>query len=126
MPCSGYGGTNAATKRAYDECRRVAPFMLGDYYPLTPYGIQAGDWIAWQFDRSDLGGGVVQAFRHDQNESATRALRLRGLAPTKKYELTDLDGGAPKRMSGKDLMEKGLTVEIKTKPGSAVIFYKRE
>ena len=36
--------------------------MLGDYYPLTPYGIQAGDWIAWQFDRSDLAGGVVQAF----------------------------------------------------------------
>ncbi|MGA2658696.1 MAG: alpha-galactosidase [Verrucomicrobiota bacterium] len=126
MPCSGYAGTNAATKHAYDECRRVAPFMLGDYYPLTPYGIQAGDWIAWQFDRSDLGGGVVQAFRRDKNESPTRVLRLSGLAPSTKYEVTDLDGGAPKRMSGKDLMEQGLTVEIKTKPGSAVIFYQRE
>ena len=30
-----------------------------------------------------------------------------------------------RRMSGKDLMEQGLAVEIKTKPGSAVIFYSR-
>jgi len=123
MPCSGFAGTNEATKRAYDECRRVAPFMLGDYYPLTPYSIQPGDWIAWQFDRPDLGGGVVQAFRHDQSESPERVLRLNGLAPSKKYRLINLDGGAPKTMSGKDLMEQGLTVDVQTKPGSAVILY---
>ena len=126
LPCSGYGGTNAATKRAYDECRRVAPFMLGDYYPLTPYSIQAGDWIAWQFDRPDLAGGVVQAFRRDKNESRTRVLRLSGLAPSAEYDITDLDGGEPKRLKGKHLMENGLTVEIKTEPGSAVIFYKEK
>ena len=125
MPCSGYGGTNAETKRAYDECRQVAPYMLGDYYPLTPYSIAPGDWIAWQFDRLDLDGGVVQAFRRDKNESPTRVLRLSGLAPAADYEVTDLDGGAPKKMSGKDLMEQGLTVEIKAKPGAAVIFYKK-
>lgn len=126
MPCSGYAGTNAATKRAYDECRKVAPFMLGDYYPLTPYSIQPGDWIAWQFDRPDLGGGVVQAFRRDKNESPTRVLRLSGLVSSAKYEVSGLDGEAPKRMSGKDLMEEGLAVEIKTKPGSAVTFYKKD
>jgi alpha-galactosidase len=125
MPCSGYGGTNAATKRAYEECRQVAPFMLGDYYPLTPYSIQPGDWIAWQFDRPDLRGGVVQAFRHETNELPSRVLCLKGLVRSAKYEVTNLDGGAPKRMSGKDLMEQGLTVDIKDKPGSAVILYKR-
>jgi alpha-galactosidase len=125
MPCSGYGGTNAATKLAYDECRSVAPFMLGDYYPLTPYSIQPTDWIAWQFDRPDLGGGVIQAFRRDKNASPMQVLRLTGLAPAAKYEVTDLDGGAPKIMSGKDLTEQGLPVEIKTRPGSAVIFYKK-
>jgi len=126
MPCSGYGGTNAATKRAYEECRKVAPFMLGDYYPLTPYTIQPGDWIAWQFDRPDLGGGVIQAFRRDKNASPSRVFHLNGLAPRGKYLLTDLDEGTPKEMSGKDLMERGLTVEIKSQPGSAVIFYKKE
>jgi alpha-galactosidase len=99
--------------------------MLGDYYPLTPYSIQPGDWIAWQFDRPDLRGGVVQAFRHETNALPSRVLCLQGLVRSAKYEVTDLDGGAPKRMSGKDLMEQGLTVDIKDKPGSAVILYKR-
>ena len=125
MPCSGYGGTNAATRLAYDECRGVAPFMLGDYYPLTPYSIQLTDWIAWQFDRPDLGGGVIQAFRRDKNGEPLQRLRLFGLAPRAKYEITDHDGGAPRTMSGKELMQSGLPVEIKTQPGSAVIFYKR-
>jgi len=125
MPCSGYGGTNAATKRAYEECRKVAPFMLGDYYPLTPYSIQPDDWIAWQFDRADLRGGVVQAFRHDKNKFPSRVLCLKGLVTSATYEVTNLDGGAPKRMNGKDLIEQGLTVDINTKPGSAVILYKR-
>jgi alpha-galactosidase len=125
MPCSGFAGTNAATKRAYEECRRVAPYMLGDYYPLTPYSIQPGDWIAWQFDRPDLGGGVVQAFRHEQNESPSQVLRLRGLARSATYEVVNLDDGAPNIRSGKDLMETGLAVEIHTKPGSAVILYQR-
>jgi alpha-galactosidase len=125
MPCSGYGGTNAATKLAYGECRSVAPFMLGDYYPLTPYSIQPTDWMAWQFDRPDLGGGVVQAFRRDKNEAPSQVLRLTALAPAAKYEITDHDGGAPKTMSGKDLMERGLPVEIKTRSGSAVIFYNK-
>jgi alpha-galactosidase len=125
MPCSGYGGTNAATKLAYEECRSVAPFMLGDYYPLTPYSIQPTDWIAWQFDRPDLGGGVVQVFRRDKNESPMQVLRLTGLVPAAKYEITDHDGGAPKTMSGKELMETGLPVEIRNQPGSAVIFYKK-
>ncbi|MBI5384463.1 MAG: NPCBM/NEW2 domain-containing protein [Verrucomicrobia bacterium] len=125
MPCTGYGGTNAATRRAYEEARQVAPYMLGDYYPLTPYSIQPGDWIAWQFDRPDLNGGVVQAFRRDKNESPTQVLRLAGLAPSTQYEITDLDGAAPRKMTGKALMEQGLAVELKTKPGSAVIFYKK-
>ena len=126
MPCSGYAGTNAATKRAYDECGKVAPFMLGDYYPLTSYSIQTGDWIAWQFDRPELGGGVVQAFRREKNESPTQVLHLRGLRPSTMYEVTNLDGGTAKRTSGKELMGQGLAVEIKTKSGSAVIFYRKD
>jgi alpha-galactosidase len=125
MPCGGYGGTDAATRRAYAECGKVAPFMLGDYYPLTPYSLRLGDWIAWQFDRPDLGGGAVQAFRHDKNEAPVQVLRLSGLVPSATYELTDLDHAPPRRARGKELMEQGLTVEIKAKPGSAVIHYNK-
>ncbi len=124
MPCGGYGGSNADTRRAYDECRKVAPFMLGDYYPLTPYSIQPSDWIAWQFDRPELDGGVVQAFRREKNGSPTLGLHLKGLDPAAKYELTDLDADAPKTMTGQELME-GLTVTLKTQPGSTVILYRK-
>jgi alpha-galactosidase len=125
MPCSGFAGTNAETKRAYEECRRVAPFMLGDFYPQTAYTLQPGDWIAWQFDRPDLDGGVLQAFRRDKNEAPTQVFRLRALKPSAKYEITDLDGGPARTFTGKELMEDGLAVEIAAKPGAAVIFYSK-
>lgn len=123
MPCSGYAGTNAETKRAYEECRQIAPYMLGDYYPLTDYTLQPTDWIAWQFDRPEAGGGVIQAFRRDKNEAPVQVFRLRALVPSAKYEVTDLDEGWLRRMTGKELMNDGLAVEINSKPSAAVIFY---
>ena len=50
---------------------------------------------------------------------------LTGLAPASQYEVTDLDGGAPRNMTGHDLMEQGLVLSIETKPGAAVIFYRK-
>ena len=38
--------------------------------------------------------------------------------------MTDLDVGTPAKVSGKSLMEEGLAVEIKDKPGAAVITYR--
>jgi alpha-galactosidase len=125
MPCSGYGGTNAETKRAYEECRKVAPFMLGDYYPLTPYSLGEADWIAWQFDRPEIGGGVVQAFRREKNDESVQIFRLSGLSRSAKYEVTNLDGGRQEKMTGQELMEQGLTVEIKSKPGAAIVMYRK-
>jgi hypothetical protein len=68
---------------------------------------------------------VVQAFRRDKSEEPTKTLRLSGVDPTAQYELTDFDLKSTTRVSGKDLMEKGLVVELKSKPGAAVIAYKR-
>ena len=50
-------------RRMIAELRHVAPYFSGDYYPLTPYSLDDTAWMAWQFDRPDLGEGVVQAFR---------------------------------------------------------------
>jgi len=116
---------HALLRKTVADFRKVEPCLLGDFYPLTPYSAAEDVWMAWQFDRPDLGGGVIQAFRRDQNESPMQVLRLTGLAPSAKYDITDHDGGAPKTMSGRDLMERGLLVDIKTQPGSAVIFYQR-
>ena len=67
----------------------------------------------------------MQAFRRDKNEAPIQRFHLRGLAPTATYLVTDLDGGTPRKMTGKELMGPGLAVEISAKPGAAVIFYRQ-
>ncbi|MBC8449329.1 MAG: GH36 C-terminal domain-containing protein [Chloroflexi bacterium] len=99
--------------------------MLGDYYPLTPYNLDSAEWIAWQFDQPEAGEGMVQAFRREKNTEATQTFRLRGLDPAAQYTVTDFDLDAPTTLSGQELLEKGLTLEIKELPGSALVVYKR-
>ena len=112
-------------RRLFAQLRQVGPNYLGDFYPLTPYSLAGEAWMAWQYDRPEAGQGMVQAFRRPQNAEPSRVFRLQGLYPAARYEMTDLDGGTPARMSGKDLMEKGLAVAIKDSPGAAVIVYAR-
>lgn len=115
----------AAQQKAYSECRRVAPLMLCDYYPLTPYSLAIDQWIAWQFNRPEQGDGVIQAFRRAKSDSTKMNLRLRGLEPGAHYRVTNFDAQGSTKFSGKELMENGLSVEINEKPGSAVLAYQK-
>jgi alpha-galactosidase len=128
LPSFGMGGltqeNTAAQKQAYRECSRIAALMLGDFYPLTAYSLKEDAWIAWQFDRPDLGMGVVQAFRRPQSPEASKRFRLHGLLSKRGYEIEDLDGGK-RVVSGRDLMEEGLEVARSAKPAAAVIVYRR-
>ena len=121
-----------------EQLKRVRPYYYGDYYPLLPCSSNtdcstgesserssAFEWAAWQFNRPEDGDGMVQAFRRGESNDLTKNLRLRGLDPAATYEVTDLDAGASNTISGSDLMQKGLVVEIAGKPGAAIIMYKR-
>ena len=127
MPCFGVAWNQDKTKAkaGYDECRRIAPLMLGDFYPLTDYSLKLDQWIAWQFHRPEQGDGVVQAFRRAGCADASQTFQLSGLDPAAQYELTNFDVDGKIRMSGRDLRKKGLAVEIKDKPSAAVITYSR-
>lgn len=115
------------------EWRSLADYYYGDYYPLSAWNNREDGWLAWQFNRPEQGDGIVQAFRRSDCGEASQTLPLRGLDPAATYEVTNLDedgstkvsGGSTPLSTGKDLMEKGLTVEIKDKPGAAVIVYRR-
>jgi alpha-galactosidase len=115
----------ALLRKLTTQWRSIAPLYFGDYYPLTPYSLGEATWIAWQFNRPEEGDGMVQAFRRDKNEEASKTFRLSGLDPKARYEIRNLDSETPERASGKDLMDKGLTVTIGEKPGAAVLTYKR-
>jgi alpha-galactosidase len=129
LPSFGMGKLtreNAAKqKQAYDECGRLAPLMLADYYPLTPYSLKDEDWIAWQFNRPGQGDGAVQAFRRAKCAEGTLEVRLRGLEAHARYEVRSLDRPEVQQVMGRELMETGLTVEIGTKPGAAIYFYRK-
>lgn len=115
----------ALAKRLFDQLRQIGPNFLGDFYPLTDYSLANTAWMAWQYDRPEAGEGIVQVFRRQDCADAAQSYRLRGLDPVATYEVTNFDIAEATRVSGKDLMEKGLTIEIKDKPGAAVITYKR-
>ena len=110
-------------RRLASQWRQVADFMLGDYYPLTPYSLEANRWMAWQFDRPEQGDGMIQAFRHDMTDESEIRLQLHGLDPAANYQVADLDAGTPTILSGSELLKQGLRVEIKDKPGAAILTY---
>jgi alpha-galactosidase len=119
------------------QLKRARPYYYGDYYPLAPCSSNSDcipataersagfEWAAWQFNRPTEGDGMVQAFRRDRNDEAARDLRLRGIDSAAKYEVTNVDAGTPSQVSGKDLMQRGLHVEIPQKPGAALVFYRK-
>ena len=55
----------------------MQPYYFGDYYPLTPWSLDNGAWLAWQYDRPDLNSGVVLAFRRPDNRRRPRHFTCR-------------------------------------------------
>ena len=115
----------------YDELRcavaqfeRVAPSLLGDYYPLTPYNSGNDGFMAWQYDLPESGEGVVQVFRREDSPVVSAKFKLHGLDASAKYEVENLDGGM-KTMTGQELMEEGLEANTKTQPAALIFAYKR-
>ncbi len=118
--------------------KQMRPYFYGDYYPLLPCSSEidcnvgasnehsaAFEWAAWQFHRPEEGDGMVQAFRREQNTQAAKEVLLRGLDATANYEVTNPDAGAAAIISGKDLMQMGLQIEIAAQPGAAILFYRK-
>jgi hypothetical protein len=87
------------------------------------YSLQCDRWIAWQFHCPEHGAGAVQAFRRGDNREPLQQLRLRGLDPDAHDDIKNFDVEGNVQISGRTLLEQGLTVDIQTAPGSAVIVY---
>jgi len=115
----------ALLRKLVAEWKQVVPNLYGDYWPLTPWRAELDVWMAWQFDRPEVGEGVVQAFRRPESLYESARFVLRGLDPAASYEVRDIDAEGTQRLTGRELMGKGLLVTIPDRPGAAIVFYKR-
>jgi alpha-galactosidase len=112
-------------RRLIDQFRQVADCYLGDYYPLTPYSLENSAWLGWQFDRPDLGRGMVQVFRRSDSIYKAADLRLYGLDPDASYKVRNLDAPESEVMAGRQLMDGGVPVVLKDRPCAVVISYEK-
>lgn len=104
--------------------KRLRPYFSGDYYPLTPYSSKENTWLAYQFDRPDLGEGVVFAFRRPSCSQTTLFVQLGGVAENADCEIENVDSGKKIRYKGTELIASGLRIEAESKPESVVLVYR--
>jgi alpha-galactosidase len=112
-------------RKLTQEYLSVRHCFYGDFYPLSRYSLEEDVWMAWQFDRPDLGEGIVQAFRRSESVAETSRYPLRGLEPDATYDLADFDQPDRTHMTGRQLIEEGLAITINDRPGAAVIRYRK-
>lgn len=106
-------------RRLFAQWREAAPEYYGDYHPLTPHSITTDSWIAWQFNRPELGWGILQAYRRQDCVYESARFNLVGLEAKIIYKVRNLDSDHADELSGRELMDYGLLVNIQVRPGSA-------
>jgi alpha-galactosidase len=107
------------------QWREIGPDYLGDFYPLTSYSSANDVWMAWQFDRPDTGQGMVQVFRRPESPFETAHLKLQGLDLNAHYTVTNMDDPGGTDVTGRELMERGVSIALRDRPDSALFVYKK-
>jgi alpha-galactosidase len=116
----------AAAKRQFELYKtELRPLIAhGNLYHVSqrPDGVE---WDGIEYVSPELDKGVLFAFR-GATDVAAHSFKLKGLAAEKRYELTFEDGsGKPLTMSGKELMQQGISVTLIGRPQSSeLIFFK--
>ena len=131
FPASRIGGDGRDPKLDYDfirrmiaEFRKVQPYLLDDYYPLTPYSLEKTAWIGWQLNSPEKGGGYVQAFRREAAPVESMTFKLRGLEARLTYLVEDLSTGQTRQITGREIMSQGLAVSLPQR-SSALLVYRK-
>jgi len=113
-------------RRTVADFRRCEKYLLGDFYPLANWSLAKDVWVAWQYDRSEEGEGLVQAFRREDSPYEMARFKLRGLNAAARYSVTDLEKPElPQQFGGQELMERGLPITLVDPRSSGVLTYQR-
>lgn len=102
-------------RRALNEWSRVKPYLLKDFYRLTPWhplSFTEG-WTAFAYHDPETHKAVLQAFRMENAEDETIAVRLPFIDPDAEYDVENADDGAVTRRKGSELSNLTLRADEK-------------
>jgi alpha-galactosidase len=119
---TGDTDTVEAVERTVAIYRKLRPYMVGDFYPLFSHSESEEVWFGYQFHRPDLKSGVAVVFRREKSKDAKMAVLLRGLDAKRSYEVSFEDTPEKRMLPGAALS--ALPVEIRSAPGSAIVYYR--
>jgi alpha-galactosidase len=112
----------AATRQFELYKTELRPLIAhGNLYHVSerPDGVR---WDGIQYASSDASKGVLLAFRGTAGEKS-HAFKLKGFDVKKRYELAYEDGTKTAMLSGKRLMEEGITVSLPDPNSSELVFF---
>ncbi len=109
-------------RKYLNEYLSVREYFYEDFYPLTDSVMARLSWCASQYNRPEIGDGIVQVFKRENSPFVKASFKLRGLDPEKTYEVRDADGGSW-QYSGRQLAE-GFSVTVKEDRTAKLYFYK--
>ncbi len=89
-------------------------------------GVESGPWFAMEFFSPDRLKGWALVIRLDNVEHEGYPLKLKGPDPAKKYHVTLDNTGQTRAISGSDLIEKGLHIEVGKEPASELVMLEGE
>ena len=103
-----------------------ASCCYGDYYPLTDYSREVDVWLAYQFNLPEAGEGILLAFRRDESPVPEMVFKLNDLDADAVYSAVDVRAMRTTAvMSGAELMDVGLRVELPAPRSAVLIKYKK-
>ena len=112
-------------RTAYAEVKRLRKYFLGDFYRLINDGYNPYSWCAYQYDVPEEKKGCVFVFRRDNSPYASATISLKGIDPSKKYEVDfyyDYSKSKTLILTGAELMSYNVTLE--SAPQSLLMEYR--
>ncbi len=111
-------------RRCYAEYDLIRDYFYDDYYTLTEWTKNLDRWDGRMFFNKETGEGFASIACQDGSTTLTNTICLKGLDPEKQYHVKDLDGLVDVTASGRDLMEKGITVTVPENPYCVIVLIK--
>jgi alpha-galactosidase len=113
-------------KKVMTEAAFLREYHYGSFYPLTTFSLNNDVWLAYQLDRSDLGKGVILAYRREDCPYPILSVKLHDLDPAAIYEVKGDAGFKTQRFTGKNLMARGLDLYLKNPKSSILVTYSKK